>query len=213
MKNIKGFISVLLSALVIFIFPVSAMAASFEDANESSCEFFTFSNIDSDIETQIQSNIQNGKTHFIVSKEVETSEPGLFNSIMVDISLEQGVKANSGTVNWTLSGRYYYKSTDETVSNYGNNGSVDYNGSSLYNKVWDVYHNVTYKYKDKYEARASSSEINVTENQKTGIKFNGKFRLKNKSSGNWCEDANVYIIVFKDGTWRTHGNYSNIHVD
>ncbi len=213
MKKIKDFISVLLAALIVFALPISAMAASSDIDNGSNYDFFTVSSIDADIAAQIQSNIQNGKTQFTVSKEVETSEPGLFNSIVIDISLNQGTKANSGTVNWTLSGRYYFKSSDETVSNYGNNGSVDYNGSSLYNKVWNVYHNVTYKYKDKYEAKSSSSETNVSENQKTGIKFNGKFRLKNKSSGDWCEDANIYIIVFKDGTWNTHGNYSNIHVD
>jgi len=213
MKSLKGSISILLSVLAFFIFPITSMATSFEETNESYYDFFTFSNIDADIEAQIQSNLQNGKTQFIVSKEVETSEPGLFNSIVIDICFEKEAKANSGTVNWTLSGRYYYKSTNETVSNYGNHGSVDYNGSSLYNKVWNVYHNVTYKYKDKYEAKASNSESYVTENQKNGIKFNGKFRLKNKLSGNWCNDANIYIIVFWNGTWRTHGNYTNIHVD
>lgn len=81
MKKIKDFISVLLAALIVFALPISAMAASSDIDNGSNYDFFTVSSIDADIAAQIQSNIQNGKTQFTVSKEVETSEPGLFNSI------------------------------------------------------------------------------------------------------------------------------------
>lgn len=64
-----------------------------------------------------------------------------------------------------------------------------------------------------YEPKSSGSETTVTENSKTGIKFNGKYRLKNSNTGKWCDDANIYIIVFKDGSWRSHGNYGKINVN
>ena len=135
----------------------------------------------------------------------------MYTEVLLEVTYDEG-KKGTGTVNWTLSGRYYFKSTDETVSNYGNNGSVDYTGTSLQNEVWNVYHNVTYKYRDQYEAKKSSGTSEVTENGKNGIKFNGTYRLKNSNTGNWCDNASIYIIVFGNGTWRTHGNYSNINI-
>ena len=208
-KVVVLFLSLIL--IVGLSMPTFALADTSLETTTSQAEFFSFAY--DDMTNEIAYHIRNGEKRFTVVREVQTNESDLYNQIEVSVSVERLTKSSSGTVNWTLSGRYYFKSTDETVSNYGNNGSVDYSGNKLSNQIWDVYHNITYKYRNQYEPKSSGSETTVTENSKTGIKFNGKYRLKNSNTGKWCDDANIYIIVFKDGSWRSHGNYGKINVN
>ena len=69
--------------------------------------------------------------------------------------------------------------------------------------------NLTYKYAYKYTATATDSEVSVS----NGKKFLGKYKLKNKSTGNYADTAEIYIIVENDGYWESKGNYSAINVD
>lgn len=210
MKRCKTALLMLLLFVIILSCSANAFATNEKNdaANEESVLYSVFSE---DIASEIFSAMDNGQKKVTIERDLQTSENGLFNEFSLEITFEDGIRS-AGTVNWTLSGRYYLKSTDDTVSNYGNNGSVDYTGTSLQNESWSVYHNVTYKYQSQYEARSSSGTFDITENGKTGIKYNGTYRLKNSSTGNWCDDANVYIIVFRDGSWRSQGNYSNINI-
>lgn len=192
-------------------------ATVFASAAESSSQFNGFECSSDEVSKEIGNRIANGETSFTIKRNFDTQETGLGNEIEISVWItEAKVKSLTvadTTVNWALSGRYYLTSNDDTVSNYGNHGSVDYTGTTLINAVWEVYHDVTYKYKDKYETRSSDGESEVTEDGKNGIKFLGKYRLKNKSTGIWSDDGEIYIIVFKDGSWRSKGNYDQINVD
>lgn len=194
------------------------LATVFASAAEASSQFNGFECSSDEISKEIGNRIANGETNFTIKRSFDTQETGLGNEIEISVWItEPKVKSSltsaDKTVNWALSGRYYLTSNDDTVSNYGNHGSVDYTGTSLKNAVWNVYHDVTYKYKDKYETRKSDGESEVTEGGKDGIKFLGKYRLKNKSTGIWSDDGEIYIIVFEDGSWRSKGNYDQINVD
>ena len=162
-KVVVLFLSLIL--IVGLSMPTFALADTSLETTTSQAEFFSFAY--DDMTNEIAYHIRNGEKRFTVVREVQTNEADLYNQIEVSVSVERLTKSSSGTVNWTLSGRYYFKSTDETVSNYGNNGSVDYSGNKLSNQIWDVYHNITYKYRNQYEPKSSGSETTVTENIKT----------------------------------------------
>lgn len=186
--------------------------STFAYAAENSYVGFEYSS--TNIEQEVMERIKAGENSFRITKEIETSDSELGNEITVNVWVTENAEQiktvrTTKTVNWALSGRYYFKSSDETISNYGNHGSVDYTGSSLKNAQWDVYHDLTYKYQDKYTATATNSEKSVTD----GKQFIGKYKLKNKSTGKYADAAEIYIIVEKDGSWRTKGNYSAINVD
>jgi hypothetical protein len=212
MKKIRNGIILMLALLLCLSSTVFASAA------ESSTQDNGFEYSGNELSEEIESRIANGETNFTIKRNFDTQEAGLGNEIGISVwiteSTTDSVTPAARTVNWALSGRYYFTSSDETVSNYGNHGSVDYTGTSLEEPfVWDAYHDVTYKYRNQYEARSSESESEVTENSKNGVKFLGKYRLKNSSTGEWCSDGEIYIIVFVDGSWRSKGNYDQINVD
>lgn len=195
-----------ISLVMVLLFSTLTYAAENSDAG------FEYSS--TNIEKEVMERIKAGENSFRITKEIETSDPELGNEISVNVWVTENTEQirtvrTTKTVNWALSGRYYFKSSDETISNYGNHGSVDYTGSSLKNAQWDVYHDLTYKYQDKYTATATNSEKSVTD----GKQFTGKYKLKNKSTGKYADAAEIYIIVEKDGSWRTKGNYSAINVD
>lgn len=205
MKNIRkiflGLIAVLSLSFSIVTYAAEAPTSDFEFSSDS-------------LGREVIERINAGETDFEITKEITTSDPDLGNEISISVWITKKTEVSraataTDTINWALSGRYYYKSNDETVSNYGNHGSVDYTGSSLKNAQWDVYHDVTYKYQDKFTATATDSEISVT----NGKKYIGKYELKNKSTGKYSESAGIYIIVKKDGKWETKGNYGAIHID
>lgn len=181
-------------------------------ASENPEDGFEFSS--NHLGKEVMERIHAGETSFKIKKELKTSDPKLGNEIVVKVWVDsstvlQKTARATETINWALSGRYYFKDSDETVSNYGNHGSVDYTGSSLLNAHWDVYHDLTYQYSDKYTATATDSEQSVT----GGKKFVGKYRLKNKSTNNYADDAEIYIIVKNNGDWETKGNYSAININ
>lgn len=211
MKKIRNGIIIMLA--LIFCLPSAVFASVDSFSNQTSG--FEFSS--DELYNEINNHIADGETNFTIKRNFNTREAGLGNEIKISVWITESkafsLAAADKTVNWALSGRYYFKSSDETISNYGNHGSVDYTGTSLKNAEWEVYHDVTYKYKDKYETRSSDSDSEVTENGKSGTKFSGKYRLKNKSSGKWSDDGEIYMIVFKDGSWHSKGNYDQINVD
>lgn len=196
-----------LVATLTLLFPTVSLAS------EKYTNGFEFSS--DSLSNEILERISSGEKSFSISKEMETSDPELGNEITVKVwttkktTIERTATVATDTVNWALSGRYYFKSSDETVSNYGNHGSVDYTGTKLEHEQWDAYHDVTYKYSDSYKATASTSTTNVTD----GKKFIGKYRLKNTKSNSYSDDAEIYIIVKKDGSWSSKGNYGAINVD
>lgn len=166
------------------------------------------------INLEIASRLSNGESNFTVERTFSTSEPDLSNKISIHVwttAKNENLRGTreTKTVNWALSGRYYLKSNDDTISNYGNHGSVDCTGTSLRNAHWEVYHDLTYKYATKYTATANNSEIGVN----NGNKFLGKYKLKNKSTGKYASEAEIYIIVKNDGHWKSKGNYGAINVD
>ena len=204
----KRIISLFLSMVVVLSLSFSTVALAAETPATS------YEVSSDDLSQEIQDRINAGETRFVLSKDLETFDPDLGNEITVEVwvtrtpSTLMSAQATE-TVNWALSGRYYKVSNEETISNYGNHGSVDYTGTTVKNAIWDVYHDITYKYQGQYTATATDSEETVT----NGKKFIGKYRLKNNSTGNYAEDAEIYIIVKKDGSWNSKGNYSAINVD
>ena len=204
----RRMIPLLLSMVVVLSLSFSTVASAAETPTTS------YEVSSDDLSQEIQERINAGETRFVLSKDLETTEPDLGNEITVEVwvtrtqSTLRAAQATE-TVNWALSGRYYKVSNDETISNYGNHGSVDYTGTTVKNAIWDVYHDITYKYQGQYTVTATDSEETVT----NGKKFIGRYRLKNNSTGNYAEDAEIYIIVKKDGSWNSKGNYSAINVD
>ncbi len=168
-----------------------------------------------DLVNEVTRRINSGETNFVVERTFATSESDLCNDISIEINVTNNLaRSSSNTVNWSLTGRYYFASNDETVSNYGNRGSADYSGTAVSYEQWDAYHTVTYKYRDTYEARCSKGTSNVTdEDHGDGIKFNATYKLQNSNTGNWADNTAIYIIVFEDGHWKSYGNYSSINVN
>lgn len=198
----------ILSLITVFTLSFTSVAY----ASEQTCTFEFLS--EDAISSEITTRLSDGESDFTVERTFPTSEPDVSNEISIHVWTTTAndslrVARAADTVNWALSGRYYLTSNEETISNYGNHGSVDYTGSSLTNAHWEVYHDLTYKYADKYTATATDSEVSVS----NGKKFLGKYKLKNKSTGNYAETAEIYIIVENDGHWESKGNFSAIHVD
>lgn len=135
-----------------------------------------------------------------VTKIFSTSDPNIENKITVTITKD--AKATD-TVNFVAAGRYYFKSNDVTISNYGIKGSADYNGTSVFDYVYDVYHDVKPAYKSKYTGTARKSTSSVTD----GREFKGKYKLKNTDTGNFADDAQITVLVKKDGYWKVSGNF------
>lgn len=204
----KKIYCLILSLITVFTLSFTSVAYASEPTYT-----FEFSSEDA-ISSEIATRLSRGESDFTIERTFPTSEPGVSNEISIRVWTTTAneslrVARATDTVNWALSGRYYLISNDETISNYGNHGSVDYTGSSLQNAHWEVYHDLTYKYADKYTATATDSEVDVS----NGTKFLGKYKLKNKSTGNYAETAEIYIIVKNDGHWESKGNFGAIHVD
>lgn len=203
----KKIYCLILSLITAFSLSITAAAYAGEQTYT-----FEFSSEDA-ISSEIATRLSNGESDFTVERTFPTSELGVSNEISIHVwttTTNESLRVASATdtINWALSGRYYLISNDETISNYGNHGSVDYTGSSLKNAHWEVYHDLTYKYADKYTATATDSEVSVS----NGMKFLGKYKLKNNSTGKYSDNAEIYIIVENDGYWESKGNYGAIHV-
>ena len=209
--------SLLLVFVMLFAFTSTAFAAeSFADGSEVKTPLGGFEIISEEITREINSKLasQAGDMSFAITKQFATSDSSMGNEITIEVTRIEKTPASakapaSGTVNFALSGRYYFTSNNVTVSNYGIHGSVDYTGSSLKNIIWDKYHDVTVGYSSLYSATSSKSTEDVT-NGKTLI---GNFRLKNTSTNKWCDDAKISITVKFDGNWSTVGNYSAININ
>ncbi len=204
----KFFPAWIICFVLAFVFNPMNVLASSENKSNTNVDSVSFADDD------ILSRIDAGETHFEMSTVCSTSDPEINAELSLQIWVEPAENCTRAaqatkTINWALSGRYYFKSTDETVSNYGNHGSVDYTGSKLLNEDWEVYHDVTYKYSEKYTATATSSEEDLSD----GKKFIGKYKLKNSKTNVYCSDAEIYIIVRTDGDWETKGNYNAINID
>ncbi len=217
MKKFSGFILVLV-LLFMFLDPVLA-AEPIDVRRDSIVSLGGFEFSSEEIAREISSRLDAdaGKISFYITKEFDTSDCNIGNSITLEVTCTTDgqagknlkIAAASGTVNFALSGRYYFKSSDETVSNYGIHGSADYTGSSLKNIIWDKYHDVVSKYSKQYSATSSKSTEDVT----SGKKLIGSFRLKNTSNNTWCDDAEITITIKYDGSWSSVGNYSAIKVN
>ena len=209
MKLFRNIFSILLALVLVTVGAVPSFAASTDN------QTLEFEYSSDSIAHEIAQRIQNGETNFVVEKTYATGEPDVYTDVAVEIDITNtNTRASSGTINWSITGRYYFASDDETISNYGNRGSADYSGSTIYNEQWDAYHTVTYKYSNNYEARCSTSEAEVTdEDHGDGTKFNAPYRLKNKNTGNWADNTAIYIIVYVDGYWFVKGNYTNVNVN
>lgn len=209
MKLFRNFLSMILALVFVTTGAVTSFAAS------TDIQTLEFEYSRDSIAHEIAQRIQNGETDFVVEKTYATDEPGVYTDVAVEINItNNNTRASSGTINWSIIGRYYFASDDETVSNYGNRGSADYSGTTISNEQWDAYHTVTYKYSDTYEARCSTSESEVTdEDHGDGTKFNATYRLKNTDTGNWADNTAIYIIVYVDGYWFVKGNYTEANVN
>ena len=85
-----------------------------------------------DIKNEVTQRINNGETNFCVERTFATAESDMCNDISIEICVTKELaRSASETVNWSLSGRYYFKSSDETISNYGNRGSAEYTGTKV----------------------------------------------------------------------------------
>ncbi|GMQ58381.1 hypothetical protein AN1V17_27760 [Vallitalea sediminicola] len=144
----------------------------------------------------------------VISKTLSTSNPAIKNEIVMEITK---TKFNSTeTVNFVLSGRYYLVSNDDTVSNYGIEGSADCTGDEVENVIYDVYHNVKPEHQDNYNSSAAKTKSTISD----GVKLKGTYKLKNKKTGEWESDiAKITIIIKKDGNWETEGNYGDISIN
>lgn len=202
-----------LSVILALVFVATGAVTSFAASADVHSAMFEFSN--ESITNEIAQRIRNGETNFCVQRTYATEEPDVYTDVAVEIDITNAnTRASSGTINWSIIGRYYFASDDETISNYGNRGSADYSGSTISNEQWDAYHTVTYKYSDTYEARYSTSEAEVNdEDHGDGTKFNATYRLINKNTGNWADNTAIYIIVYVDGHWFVRGNYTNVNVN
>jgi len=112
----------------------SSKAAETENGNRVFLGGFEF--ISEEITQEINTWFtESGDISFTLTKEIETSDSELGNSITIKITRTEASMAamatsSSGTLNFALSGRYYFKSSDTTISNYGIHGSVDYSISN-----------------------------------------------------------------------------------
>lgn len=114
------------------------------------------------------------------------------------------------TINFVISGRYYYKKSGDTISNYGMEGSADYTGNVVKNVIYSVYHNVKAEYKDKFSAASSKTKSNISD----GVKLKGTCKLKNTDTNEWEPDiAKITITIKKDGYWKTEGNYGDLVIN
>lgn len=199
----------IMSMVMAFIFnPINVSATSSNEDVEFEDDSVLVVNDD------ILSRIDAGETQFSFNTVCNTSDPEISAEFSLEVWVESSEHSTRAaqeikTINWALSGRYYFTATDETISNYGNHGSVDYTGSKLLNEDWEVYHDVTYKYSEKYTGTATASVEELTD----GKKFIGKYRLRNDTTKKYCVDGEIYIIVRIDGDWETKGNYSAINID
>lgn len=161
----------------------------------------------SDIEESIVCFLNSDDKELKITRIFETGDKEIGNEITIKIA-RSNLRATD-TINFALSGRYYFTSNDVTISNYGIHGSADYTGSSLKNIVWDAYHDVTTKYSATYSGTATKSTESLTK----GKKLIGGFSLKNTKNNTWSDDAEISISINYDGSWSSKGNYGAIHVD
>lgn len=154
------------------------------------------------------------KLKFSLTREINTEDSEIGNVITIEISRTTAptltrATLESGTVNFALSGRYYDKSSDATVSNYGMHGSADYTGYSLKNVQWETYHDVVTKYSDMYSPSSSGATESVT----GGEKYIGTFKLRNTNTNTWCTEAEISITIKNDGDWSAIGNFNAININ
>ena len=199
--------------IVTLLFTISNTNITFA-AEKNSNEYLPIGNFEissRDVEESVISFLNSEETEFIMTKDFITSDESVGNEITIKITrLESDVSVlATETINFALSGRYYFKSSDTTISNYGIHGSAEYTGYSLKNINWDKYHDVTSKYSATYSGTATASTEDLTK----GKKLIGGFSLKNTKTNTWSDDAEISISIYYDGSWATKGNYGAIHVD